>query len=202
MIDSGLCVPEIQVASTPSLQVAKQERDHMYKTASGVYGEALIRLELSYAKWPLVLPCQGVGIDILAVDQAGTLIGISVKCRDRRKGKQDDSTYIFRERENFSAEQEIDRFRGICDLLVAKAWIAVVTIMPECPDKKTPEYSYAHLTSLQHYEDTYMSRMARNKDWKMTRSWLAKYAADPAVLGNKIPNKQGIWTLPQAVSPL
>jgi hypothetical protein len=174
----------------------------MYKAASGAYGEALIRLELSFAKWPLVFTCQGVGIDILAVDQAGTPIGISVKCRDRRKGKQDGSASIFCKRKNLSAEQEIARFRSICNSLTAKPWIAIVTIMPECPDQKTPEYSYAHLTSLLHYEEIYMSRAASNKDWKMTRSWLEKYAADPAVLGNKIPGKQGNWTLPQAVAPL
>ena len=170
----------------------------MHAAESGEYGEALIRLELSRNGWPLVLPCRGVAIDILAVAPLKRRIGISVKCRDRGTRNPTESTYIFREkpgkrsaneeiaRFRRSANEEIARFREICDLLAAEPWIAIVTI--------TPKFCYSHLTSLQHYEEKYMTK-ARNKAWNNTPKWLALYAADPAILGNKEPGVPGVWML-------
>jgi len=162
----------------------------MHAAESGEYGEALIRLELSRAGWPLVLPCRGVAIDILAVAPSRRRIGISVKCRDRRdRGVRNpnESTYIFREKQGKrSANDEIARFREICGLLAAEPWIAVVTI--------TPKFCYSHLTSLETYEKKYASK-SRNKAWNNTPKWLALYAADPAVLGNKKPGAPGVWKL-------
>jgi hypothetical protein len=159
----------------------------MHAAESGEYGEALIRLELSRNGWPLVLPCRGVAIDILAVAPLRRRIGISVKCRDRGTRNPTESTYIFREKPGKrSANDEIARFREICDLLAAEPWIAVVTI--------TPKSCYSHLTSLEHYEEKYASK-ARNKAWNNTPKWLALYAADPAILGNKEPGVPGVWML-------
>jgi hypothetical protein len=159
----------------------------MHAAISGEYGEALIRLELSRAGWPLVLPCRGVAIDILAVAPSRRRIGITVKCRDRGTQNPNESTYIFREKPGKrSATDEIARFREICDLLDAEPWIAVVTIKPE--------FCYSHLTSLQNYEEKYASK-SRNRAWNNTPKWLKRYAADSAVLGNKEPRAPGLWTL-------
>lgn len=159
----------------------------MHAAESGEYGEALIRLELSRAGWPLVLPCRGVSIDILAVAPSGRRIGISVKCRDRGTRNPTESTYIFREKPGKrSANDEIARFREICRLLDAEPWIAIVTI--------TLEFCYSHLTSLANYEKKYASK-AHNKAWNMTPKWLALSAADPAILGKKEPGVPGVWML-------
>ena len=162
-------------------------RGLMHAAESGEFGEALIRLELSRAGWPLVLPCRGVAIDILAVAPSRRRIGISVKCRDRGVRNPNESTYIFREKQGKrSANDEIARFREICGLLAAEPWIAVVTI--------TPKFCYSHLTSLETYEKKYASK-SRNKAWNNTPKWLARYAADPAVLGNKEQGAPGVWML-------
>jgi hypothetical protein len=50
------------------------------------------------------------------------------------------------------------------------------------------------LTSLRNYEEKYASG-ARNKAWNNAPKWLARYAADPAILGNKEVGKPGIWSL-------
>lgn len=171
----------------PTMDLTRHGHGLMHAAESGAYGEALIRLELSRAGWPLVLPCRGVAIDILAVAPSGRRIGISVKCRDRDTRNPSESTYIFREKPGKrSATGEIDRFRNICDLLAAEPWIGVVTI--------TRKFCYSHLTSLQHYEEKYASK-SRNKAWNNTPKWLALYAADPEVLGNKEPGARGTWKL-------
>lgn len=159
----------------------------MHAAESGEYGEAVIRLELSRAGWLLVLPCRGVAIDILAVAPSGRRIGISVKCRDRWSRKPTESTSIFREKPGKrSANDEVARFCAICGLLAAEPWIGVVTI--------TPAFCYSHLTSLKNYEEKYASN-SRNKLWNNTPKWLARYAADPSVLGNKEPGVPGVWIL-------
>lgn len=159
----------------------------MHSLESGDYGEALVRLDLSRAGWLLVLPCRGVAIDVLAVAPSGRRIAISVKCRDRGTRNPTESTYIFREKRNRrSADDEIAHFREVCRLLQAEPWIAVVTMMPT--------FCYTHLTSLRNYEEKYATS-ARNKAWNVTSKWLARYAEDPAILGNKEPGTPGLWTL-------
>ena len=158
----------------------------MHAAVSGEFGEALIRLELSRAGWPLALPCPGVAIDVLAVAPSGRRVGITVKCRDRKKGNPSEGAYIFREKGNRSAADEIERYKEVCDLLGAEPWIAVVTL--------TREYDYVHLISLVNYEKKYMSPV-RNKAWQNTPKWRKRYAADPNVLGNKEPGKPGNWIL-------
>jgi len=173
--------------SKPATLTTRNGHGMMHAVESGEFGESLIRLGLSRAGWLLVLPCRGVAIDVLAVAPSSRRLGISVKCRDRVTRNPHESTTIFREKPGKrSAGDEISRFRGICVLLEAEPWIAVVTI--------TPEFCYAHLTSLQNYEEKYDSG-SRNKQWNMTPKWLARYAADPAVLGDKELGKPGIWTL-------
>jgi hypothetical protein len=181
-------VSRSETNSEPLMDITRFGRGLMHAAISGEYGEALIRLELSRAGWPLVLSCRGVAIDILAVAPSRChRIGITVKCRDRGTQNPNESTYIFREKPGKrAATDEIVRFRDICKLLEAEPWIAVVTIKPE--------FCYSHLTSLQNYEEKYASK-SRNKAWNNTPKWLALYAADPAVLGNKKQGAKGIWTL-------
>jgi hypothetical protein len=160
----------------------------MHAAEAGEFGESLVRLELSRAGWLLVLPCRGVAIDVLAVAPSGRRIGISVKCRDRGAKNEHESTFIFRDKPGKrTANAEIARFREICDLLAVEPWIAVVTI--------TPEFCYAYLTELQHYEEKYSSCKSRNKAWNNTTKWRDRYADDSAVLGNKKPGIKGVWTL-------
>ena len=174
------------------MDITRHGHGLMHAAESGAYGEATIRLELSRAGWPLVLPCHGVAIDILAVSPTIRRIGISVKCRDRATRNQTQSTTIFRERPGKrTANDEIVRFREICGLLAAEPWIAVVTI--------TPKFCYAHLTALKHYEEKYASSKSCNKCWNNTPKWLARYAADSAILGNKEPGTPGVWVLPSSV---
>lgn len=177
--------------TSPIMALTKDGHGSMHKAEAGAYGEALIRLELSRAHWPLVFSCQGVGIDILAVSAPPQRrrIAISVKCRDRDTKNRYETTFIFRERPGkYSADHEIQRFEEVGEWLSAEPWIAVVTIMPE--------FTYSHLLSLDHYKNTYATS-SRNKAWNNTEKWLAIYAADPKILGNKKPGVPGIWTLPK-----
>src|SRR5437588_9493172 len=108
---------------TPAASMTRNGHGLMHAAESGEFGEVAIRLELSRAGWPLVLPCRGVAIDILAVAPTGRRIGITVKCRDRCTRNPTESTFIFRGRHGKrSANDEIDRFRHVCDLLAAEPW--------------------------------------------------------------------------------
>ncbi len=167
-------------------RLTRHEHGLMHAAESGTYGEALIRLELSRAGWLFVSSCQNVGIDILAVAPSKRRIGISVKCRDRYTRNPNASTFIFREKSGKSTDGEITRFREICHLLGVEPWIAVVTI--------TPEFTYEHLISLQHYVEKYATD-SRSKDWKNTKKWLGEYVADTDILGNKQLGVRGVWTL-------
>ena len=135
-----------------------------------------------------MLHCQGVALDVLAVAPSGRRIAISIKCREVMTPKQNESMYIFRARSGKrGADDLIARFRKICTQLAAEPWIAAVIIKPEgC---------YAHMISLEHYECKYARGMRKIKAWNTSPKWLARYAADPAILGNKEPGKPGIWML-------
>lgn len=177
---------QIETTKRPTM-TTRNGHGMMHAVESGEFGESLLRLELSRAGWPLVLPCRGVAIDVLAVAPSGRRISISVKCRDRCARNPYESTYLFREKPGkHSADDEIERFREISQMLDAEPWIAVVTI--------TPTFCYVHLTSLENYEKRYSST-ARNKSWNNSPKWLALYASDPNVLGNKEPGKHGLWSL-------
>ncbi len=108
------------------------------------------------------------GMDILACDPKKGRLGITVKSRNRKPGKENESVFIF-SRKN----KDREKLKSACTAFGCDPWIAVYV---ECT-----HYADLYLTSLDHYDSNYRKKNVVTDAWRMGNELRKQYASDPGV---------------------
>lgn len=108
------------------------------------------------------------GLDIIAYDlKSKHRLGITVKSRTRKSGKESDSVNVFKRKDR-------EKLEIACKSFGCKPWLAIYVECGKIADM--------YLTSLANYDDNYKSKKAPAiETWSMNKGPRKAYASDPNV---------------------
>ena len=146
------------------------EKSSRHQKIIGDFGESLICNFLSRRKFEVV-SVDHTGIDIIASNPtAKQRLGITVKSRTRKKGKEEDSVNIFRQKQ----KNDRKKLEDACEAFACNPWIAVYV--------ETRDSADVYLTSLKNYNAKYRGKKGKAVEvWKMGKKDRDKYDKDPEV---------------------
>jgi Holliday junction resolvase-like predicted endonuclease len=152
----------------PSMEntIAKSTR---HSEILGKFGEYVVCNWLSRSGFEVCV-INHTGLDIIAYHpKSKHRLGITVKSRTRKLGKESESVNIFSRK-----GKDREKLQSACKSFDCKPWLAIYV---ECG--KTADL---YLSSLVTYDSKYRSKKARAIDaWSMTKKPTTAYASDPNV---------------------
>jgi Holliday junction resolvase len=151
----------------------------------GDFGEAILCNWLSRSGFEVAV-VNHTGVDIVAYNKkTKKRLGISVKSRTRISGKETESVNIF-----FNKKKDRNKLEMACKAFCCEPWIAIYV--------ETEKEADIYLTSLKNYDEKYMIKNKAIDDWKMSKSYIEKYTADPEVKHIKITFDKRKWWVIEA----
>ncbi len=135
----------------------------------GQFGEQIVCNWLSRCGFEVAI-VDHTGLDIIAYQpKAKARFGITVKSRTRQAGTESESVNLFSLR-----HKDRHKLVAACKAFGCQPWIAVYV--------ETSNEADIFLTSLAHYDEKFRSKTRKQmEDWKMSRSYLDRYAQDHSV---------------------
>jgi hypothetical protein len=155
------------------MKIAKSSR---HSKIAGDFGEALVLYWLSKHGFECA-KVDHTGIDLIAVNpRTQERMGVSVKSRTRAAGKEGEVV-------NLPAD-DFDKIDAACKAFGCQPYFAVVVDA----GGKVRVFIASVADTLR-----LCPRTASGSGWKMTPAHLAKYAADPGVMGFELKAEAGRW---------
>lgn len=148
------------------------EKSSRHSKIIGDLGEHLVCNWLSRSGFEVAV-VDHTGIDVIAFNpKTEERLGITVKSRTRRLGKETDSVNVFRRSPKRKDRQKVIE---ACNAFNCAPWIAVYA--------ETTDYADLFLTSLENYDAKYIENPERMVDtWKMSPKHLESYDKDAQVM--------------------
>jgi Holliday junction resolvase-like predicted endonuclease len=135
----------------------------------GKFGEYIVCNWLSRSGFEVCV-VNHTGLDIIASHPKWKYrLGITVKSRTRKLGKESESVNVFSRK-----GEDRKKLGSACKSFGCEPWLAIYVECGKIADM--------YLTSLVHYDSKYKSKKARVWDaWNMTKGPTKAYASDPSV---------------------
>jgi Holliday junction resolvase-like predicted endonuclease len=135
----------------------------------GKFGEYVVCNWLSRCGFEVCV-VNHTGLDIIAYHpKSKHRLGITVKSRTRKSGKESESVNVF-----FRNRKDRKKLQIACKSFGCEPWLAIYVECGKVADM--------YLTSLASYDSNYKSKKARAIDaWSMTKGPIKAYASDPSV---------------------
>jgi Holliday junction resolvase len=147
----------------------------------GDFGEFFVCDSLSKSGFE-VLRVDHTGLDVIAYNTSNQRrLGITVKSRTRKEGKENDAVNIFSHQKGKDDRQKL---LTACEAFGCEPWIAVYV--------ETLDDADLYLTSLENYDNKYRGGKAIEK-WKMNENSRKRYAEDPDVKHIRIQLETKKW---------
>ena len=145
------------------------EKSTRHSELLGKFGEYVVCNWLSRSGFEVCV-VNHTGLDIIAYSpKSKHRLGITVKSRTRKSGKESESVNIF-----FRKTGDRKKLNRACQSFGCEPWLAIYVECGKIADM--------YLTSLAHYDKKYRSKKARAIEaWSMTKRPREAYASDPGV---------------------
>jgi hypothetical protein len=167
--------------SMDSTAIVKSTR---HQKIIGTFGELLICNWFSRSGFEVAI-LDHTGIDIIAFDpHSRRRLGITVKSRTRRTGREDISVNVFSYQKGKDDRQKA---LAACEAFGCELWIAVYV--------EATNHADVFLTSEANYNANYRRPGRAIDDWKMGPTHRVTYASDPAVKHIRITFDAANWGL-------
>jgi hypothetical protein len=162
------------------VSITKSTRHHKI---IGNFGEAFLCNWLSRSGFEVTI-VDHTGLDIVAYHPATTRrLGITVKSRTRSLGSETTSVTVFSYRKG---KDDRKKLLDACTAFGCEPWVALYV--------ETDKSADLYLTSLEHFDATYRSHVAKSQDtWKMGKLLTKQYSQDPRIWHVSVSFESSTW---------
>jgi hypothetical protein len=164
-----------------SVEIQKSSR---HSKIIGAFGEAFLSNWLSRSRFEVAI-VDHTGLDLVAYNPAtGRRLGITVKSRTRRAGKETEAVNVFFNRKTPSDREKL---LAACTAFGCEPWVAIYV--------ETARLADLYLMSLEHFDDVYCPRKSCAIDaWRMGPRQRRDYEVDKGVQHISVEFRAPNWT--------